>query len=327
MRDVGVGDELDQYRLTGLLARGGMASVFEARDLASGATVVLKIPYVQYESDVVFHERFRREQEIGQRIQHPNIVRVLTPREQSRMYLAMEHVEGRPLGALLREAGPLRAGAALAIATQICDALACLHAHGVVHRDLKPENVFVTTSGQVKILDFGIALLESARRLTWAGLSHAIGTPDYMAPEQIRGRRGDARTDVYAVGTMLYEMLTGRLPYQGEGEALLRAKGTSDATPPSAHLPGLDPALERIVLTAVERDPRDRYQNAVDLLEDLRHPAAALARGPVPRPARRAPPPRRLVASVVLVATLAGLGALAWRTAPRPPPAAARSLK
>jgi len=327
MRDDAVGDRVDQYQLTELLARGGMASVFKARDLASGAAVVLKIPYVQYESDVVFHERFRREQEIGQRIQHPHIVRVLTPVEQSRMYLAMEHVEGRPLAALLREAGPLRPGAAVAIAIQLCDALACLHAHGVVHRDLKPENVWVTPSGQVKILDFGIALLESARRLTWAGLSHALGTPDFMAPEQIRGKRGDARTDVYALGTMLYEMLTGRLPHEGQGEALLRAKDTVDAKAPSAHRPELDAALDRIVLRAIERDPRDRYQNAVDLLADLRDPAGAAVRAPLRRPSRRAPPPRRLLASVALVAALAGLGALAWWTAPRSPPAAIRAAR
>ncbi len=245
-----------------------------------------------------------------------NIVRILEPREKSRIYMAMEYVEGRPLSAILREARPLPAQAALDIARQVCDALACLHAHGVVHRDIKPENVHVTSAGRVKILDFGIALLESARRLTWAGLSHAIGTPDYMAPEQIRGRRGDARTDVYALGTMLYEMLTGRLPYEAESSgSLLARKAAVDPVPPSRHVPGFDPALEAVIMRAIERDPRDRFSCASDLLAALRDPASADAVGR-DRPRRRAPPSRRVTSALVIAAALAAIGALAWLSAP-----------
>jgi eukaryotic-like serine/threonine-protein kinase len=330
LRDPVVGEALDQYQLTELLARSGMASIFKAVDRQTGGAVAIKIPHVQYESDVVFFERFRREEEIGQRLDHPNIVRVFAPREKSRMYMAMELVEGKPLSSILREQGPLPVERALEIARQVCDALACLHAHGVVHRDIKPENVHVTASGQVKVLDFGIALLESARRLTWAGLSHAVGTPDYMAPEQLRGRRGDARTDVYGVGMMLYEMLTGHLPSESaSSDTRVRAFVAHGPTPPGVHVPGVDPALEAVIMKAIEPDPRDRYALAADLLADLLDPAAARTREPLARrPSRRRPAPRRFVASIALAAALAGLGALVWLSAARPAPTApARVVK
>ncbi len=319
MHDPEVGEELDGYRLTELLARGGMASVFRAVDVESGRQLVLKIPYIQYESDVVFYQRFQREEEIGLRIQHPGIVRVLPTREKSRLYLAMEYVPGRSLAEVLAVEKPFAPERALSIACQLAEALACLQGHGVVHRDVKPENVRVLPSGEVKLLDFGIALIESARRLTWAGLSHAVGTPDYMAPEQIRGRRGDARTDVYALGTLLYEMLTGHLPYQGgDAGAMLEAKLHHDPTPPSVHVPGLDPALEAVVLRALAREPRDRQAGAEALLPDLRFPPAA----PLPRPpsGRRSTVTRRtrrwIAATLVLGAIVVGLASLVWLSRP-----------
>jgi serine/threonine-protein kinase len=149
-----------------------------------------------------------------------------------------------------------------------------MHGESVVHRDLKPENILVTDQGQVKIMDFGIALDETARRLTWAGLSSTIGTPDYMAPEQISGRRGDVRTDIYALGVILYEMMTAQLPFSGPNVyAVMRAKASEDPRPPSQYVPNLDPSLEEIILHAIERVPRNRYDNAQQLLEDLRDPA------------------------------------------------------
>jgi serine/threonine protein kinase len=293
MRDVAVGDRLDGFEITDLIARGAMGSVFRAIDTASGRTVDLKVPHVQYESDVVFFERIRREEQIGRDVDHPNVVRVLEPQEKSRFYVAMEFVEGRSLASLLRE-GPLRAEKALDIGRQVCAGLAALHARGIVHRDLKPENIHLTAGGQVKILDFGIALLPSARRLTWAGLSAVLGTPDYMAPEQIRGRRGDARTDVYAVGTLLYEMLTGKLPFEAPNPAaVMRAKLEDRPTSPARYVLGLDPPLEATILRAIERDPRDRHASASELLDDLtspsgiRRPDVLGARRPSPRRAAR----------------------------------------
>jgi serine/threonine-protein kinase len=316
MRDPVVGDQIDQYQLTELLARSGMASIFKAIDGDGGAVVALKIPHVQFESDVVFFERFRREEEICQQLDHPNIVKVFTPREKTRMYIAMEFVEGRSLRAMLKERQPVATDLALDFARQTCDALVYLHKKGVFHRDIKPENILVTAAGKVKILDFGIALFESARRLTWAGLSNAVGTPDYMAPEQIRGRRGDSRTDVYALGTMLYEMLTCHLPYDGSNaRALLRSKVSEEARPPSYYVPGFDPSLEAIIMKAVARSPRDRYETAAAMLADLRNPstvppwdpAAAAATG-----GRGLRLPRRLVVGTLTAAVICGLMALVW---------------
>jgi serine/threonine-protein kinase len=320
MREVTAGDRLDQYQLTDVLARSGMASIFKATDTASGETVALKVPHPQYESDVVFYERFRREEEIGQRVDHPAIVRVLKPIEKTRMYMAMEFVEGRSLRAIMGEEGPMAAERALAIARDVAGALAYLHDRGIVHRDIKPENILVTASGAVKILDFGIALDESARRLTWAGLSSTIGTPDYMAPEQIGGRRGDARTDVYAVGLLLYEMLTGHLPYASQNpHALLRAKANEDPKPPSVFLPTIDPSLEAIILRAIERSPRDRYPTAAELLVDLRNPSAVAARDPEAIRAARSRSfiPRKLRVPLVVSSVVALLVALIWWSARR----------
>src|SRR3984893_898470 len=275
MREVNVGDKLDQYELTELIARSGMASIFKAVDrLNGGATVAIKVPYLQFESDVVFYSRFEREEQVGRRLDHPNIIKVLTPARKSRMYIAMEYVEGVSLRALMRDKQTLETEKALEIACQICEALVYMHSQGVVHRDLKPENILITHEGRVKIMDFGIALDESARRLTWSGLSSTIGTPDYMAPEQVSGRRGDVRTDIYSLGTILYEMLTGHLPYSGPNVYnVMRAKTAEDPQPPTAFKPDLDPHLEEIVLHPIERNPRDRYATAGQMLEDLRDPS------------------------------------------------------
>lgn len=325
IRDPVAGDRLDQYQLVELLARSGMASIFKAIDTASGQAVALKIPHIQYESDVVFSERFRREQEVGQQLVHPNVVRVLRPREQSRVYLVMEYVEGRSLRAILGDRHPLPVERALELARQVCDALVYLHEHGVVHRDVKPENLLVTADGTVKLLDFGIALFEAERRLTWMGLSSAVGTPDYMAPEQIRGRRGDPRTDVYAVGILLYEMLTRHLPYDSPNpRALLRAKTSEEPRSPRYWVPTLHPSLEAIILKAIARSPRDRYPSAAALLADLRDPYSV---PPVDPEAgarlRRTRRSRRLAVVAALSALLAGLGALVWASHryATPPPA------
>jgi serine/threonine-protein kinase len=326
MREVTVGDRLDQYDLTELLARSGMASIFKAIDRDSGATVALKIPHLQFESDVVFFERFKREENLGRRLDHPAIVRMLTPREKSRMYLAMELVDGKSLRAILQEKRSLPVEQALDVAGQICEALVYLHAQRVIHRDIKPENVLVNAAGKVKILDFGIALDESARRLTWAGLSSAVGTPDYMAPEQIGGRRGDERTDVYAVGTMLFEMLTGNLPHAAPNpHALMRAKTSEDPKPPSYFTPAIDPALEAIIMRAIARQPRNRYATIAELLAHLRDPKAATLEAPAggaqAGAGRRARRLRQVAVPAIAVLVFGGLLALialSHRVAPRP---------
>jgi len=279
MREVSVGEKLDQYQLTEVIARSGMASIFKATDTLSGQTVAIKVPYVQFESDVVFYSRFQREEEVGHRLDNPHIIKVLTPQKKSRMYIAMEYVDGISLRAVMKDFRPMALDRALDYTTQLCEALAYMHSEKVVHRDLKPENVLVTGDGVLKIMDFGIALDESARRLTWSGLSSTIGTPDYMAPEQVSGRRGDARTDIYSLGVILYEMLTGELPYSGSNVyAMMKAKTTEDPQPPTHFRPDLDPHLEEIILHAIERAPRDRYASAAEMLKDLRDPAQVVIR-------------------------------------------------
>jgi serine/threonine-protein kinase len=254
-----------------------MASIWKAVDDDSGAQVALKIPHPQLESDVVFFERFKREEEMGQKLDHPNVVKVLKPREKSRMYIAMEYVDGRSLRSIIQSDAPLPEERALDIARQVTGALGYLHSKG---------------------------------------LSATLGTPDYMAPEQIGGRRGDARTDVYAVGTLLYEMLTKNLPFQSSNaNALLRAKASEEPKPPSYFVPKLDPAVEAIIMKAIQRLPRDRYPGAAELLEELRDPPAALRRGPdAPRPPRRglARALRRLGKVAIIVVVMGGLGALIY---------------
>jgi eukaryotic-like serine/threonine-protein kinase len=316
MRELEIGDTLDGYRIEALLAHGGMATVFKAVDPESGKPVALKIPHLHYEADVVFFERFRREEEASLRLDHPNVVKALPARgEKSRLYMVMECVDGVPLSSLIAEGRPLPTPQALDLARQTCDALAYLHARGVVHRDVKPGNVLVTSSGQAKLLDLGLAHVETGRKLTIAGLSASVGTPGYMAPEQVRGRSGDARADLYALGTMLYEMLTGRLPYCGEDwEELLRAKRLEPPTPPTAHVPDLDPSLEAIVMKAIEPAPADRYASAVDMLADLRDPSAVPPRPPASRSERprRRIDPRHVAAGVAILAALCGLGGVGW---------------
>ena len=279
MRDATIGDKLDHYELTELLARSGMASVFRALDTLSGHTVVLKVPHFQFESDVVFHERFKREENIGSRLEHPYVVKVLTPKYKTRVYLVMELAEGKSLRAIMDDQRRCAPAFAIDIARQICEALVYMHGKGVIHRDLKPENVLVNENGKIKILDFGIALDEAARRLTWTGFSATVGTPTYMAPEQINGRRGDVRTDIYSLGMMLFEMVTGELPFNDSNmNTLMRAKTTEAPLAPSHFMPDIDPSLEEIILHAIERSPKDRYPSAEQMLADLNDPSSVKPR-------------------------------------------------
>jgi eukaryotic-like serine/threonine-protein kinase len=325
------GQQLDQYQILDVIAHSGMATLFKARDLESGRSVVLKVPYLEYEADLVFHERFRREEDIGQRLDHPAIVKVLVPRKKSRMYLVMEFVEGELLSERLQRERRLPIDTAISLGLQVANALAYLHQHHVAHRDLKPANIMIQRDGTPKLMDFGIALDTTQRKITWSGLSQTMGTPDYMAPEQVKGQRGDARSDIYSLGVILYETITGEVPFSSENAyAEMRAKVQDDPTPPRRLRPELSPQTEEVILHAMERDPRHRFATALEFREALAHPQSVVSvtRANRLRPKRRARP-RWLRVSLtlglgvivyaLLLWTFAQVGARATRRPPNAP--------
>jgi len=266
------GDSLDRYRIDAVVARSGMSVLYRATDTVDGRQVAIKVPLSEMESDPVLVERFRREQEIGQTLDHPGIVKTFDGEQRSRLYMVVEWVEGRLLRSILNEERKLPIERAVAISLGLCDALDYMHKHGVVHRDLKPENVMVDDRDRIKLIDFGIAMKEDARRLTFANLSPTLGTPDYIAPEQVKGQRGDQRSDIYALGIMLYEMLTGRVPFTGPNPfAVMNERVLNEPPSPRSLNTEITPELEEILYRALERDPRHRYPTAHEMAWDLEH--------------------------------------------------------
>ena len=266
------GDQLDHYRIEGVAARSGMASIFRGTDMRTGRQVAIKVPHPEMESDVVLFERFQREDEIGRKLDHPGVVKVYGDDDRSRLYMVMEWVDGRLLRQILNDQKPLPPDRAVRIATGIAEALDYIHTHGVVHRDLKPENIMVDSQDNIKLIDFGIASNQGARRLTFAKFSQTMGTPDYISPEQVRGKRGDPRSDVYALGVMLYEMLTGKVPFSGPNPfAVMNDRLLNNPVPPRELNPEISPQLQEVIYRALERDPRNRYATAREMAWDLTH--------------------------------------------------------
>jgi serine/threonine-protein kinase len=270
--DLAPGMLLDKrFEITDLVARSNMASIFKANDRQTGQSVALKVPLMSLESDIAGFERFNREEEIGARLNHPAILKVIkVDGEKSRPYLVMEFLDGKTLAEVLAKNKPLPEAEAISYASRICEALDYLHASGIVHRDLKPQNVMVCRDGSLRLFDFGIARVERARRLTFVGLTPALGTPDYISPEQVKGKRGDQRSDIYSLGAMLYEMAAGTTPFEGESPyVIMNARVTGDPPAPRKLKPDLSPALEEIILHALERDPKMRYESASAMKREL----------------------------------------------------------
>jgi eukaryotic-like serine/threonine-protein kinase len=272
----------DRYEVGRLLGAGGMAEVYEGRDRLLARRVAIKVLLAEFAQDPSFLVRFKREAQAAASLSHPNIVAVYdTGVQDGTNFIVMEYVEGRTLRDLLRIGGPPPPERAVGIAADVCNALAAAHARGLIHRDVKPANVMLTPDGAVKVMDFGIARATTSATITQT--QAVIGTAQYISPEQVEGREVDARGDLYSLGCLLYELLTGRVPFSGDSPVAIAYRHVrEDPTPPRQLNPRIPAAVEAVTLRAMAKNPDERYQTAAEFRADLERaltgrPLAALA--------------------------------------------------
>jgi serine/threonine-protein kinase len=268
-----IGDQFDHYRIQGHMAQGGMSDVYRAFDLLTSKEVVLKVPDRTSIGDPAQFERFQRELEVMETLSHPAIQKGLgSGRFNNTPYLVTELINGSSMRDFISQSAPLDAEAAVALIVKIADGMAHCHDLGIVHRDLKPENILMKDDGQPVILDFGLALTKNAHRVTYANLSSTAGTPGYMAPEQVEGQRGDQRTDLYSLGTMLFELLTGRIPFDGDNNLAIMAQHLTGNVPRlDREVAGVSPQLAAVAAKALQRDPEDRQSDLHVFVQELTH--------------------------------------------------------
>jgi eukaryotic-like serine/threonine-protein kinase len=332
-----LGDTLsDRYLLSGLLGTGGMAEVFLAHDRMLDRDLALKVLKEHYAKDERFVRRFQKEARSAAALNHPNVVQIYDQgrAEDGRYYIAMEHMTGGSLEDLILRRGPLGASEAARLASQVAEALHAAHIRGIVHRDIKPQNVLLDKAGNAKVADFGIAL--AASRTSTSGTNLLFGTPSYMSPEQAMGERVGPESDLYSLGVVLYEMLTGTVPFAAEGALATAMKHlTKPPLPPRKRNPSVPVAMDALVMGLLTKAPEDRYPpSAAQLIEDLRraregvplafavatgHPetlgeprsaplSSVLAGSPRSKPRRKRSVGIRLVALATLLVLLGGLG-------------------
>jgi serine/threonine-protein kinase len=280
-----IGHQLGDYVLEAELGRGSMGVVYRATSVSQGKPYAVKVLLEPLASDMSFVTRFTREARIIGNLRHPNIVRVYDAgRQGQQLYFVMEYFPGQTAGQLLRERGRLPVGQVVEIAAQGADALDYAHVHGhLVHRDIKPENLLVDRWCRVKVLDFGLARVEGLHSITRTGM--VVGSLYYVSPEQLLGHKLDGRTDVYALGVSIYELLTGQRPFRRQtltdmSQAIL----SGDAIPPRELEPSIPPELERIILRALAKDLQQRYSRAAELCYDLRALQGSMAASEQPGP-------------------------------------------
>ncbi|SNR28129.1 serine/threonine protein kinase [Haloechinothrix alba] len=265
----------DRYQIGDTLGYGGMSEVYHGHDVRLGREVAVKILRADLARDPVFQERFRREAQNAAALNHPAIVAVYDTGETDSdsgtlPYIVMEYVDGRTLRDIVKTEGPLRQERAMEVMADVCAALDFSHRAGIVHRDVKPANVMITTSGAVKVMDFGIARAIHDGQAAMTQTAAVIGTAQYLSPEQARGESVDARSDVYAAGCVLYELLAGEPPFTGDSPVSVAYQHVrEDPTPPSAINPDVSPALDAVVLKALTKGPANRYQSASEMRADL----------------------------------------------------------
>ena len=259
-----------RYLVESELGRGGMATVFKGTDTVLGRPVAVKVLSPQYAGDANFVTRFRREAQSAARLNHPNLVSVYdTGTDDGIHFIVMEYVDAKTLADYLAGGGRIMPERAIEIAEAVCDALSMAHAHGIIHRDIKPANIMITSKGDVKVTDFGIARVISGAD-TIAQTAAVLGTASYLSPEQAQSLPVDQRSDIYSLGVVLYEMVTGRPPFSGDSPVMVASKHVLEQpTPPSKLNRDVAPALEAVIMKALSKNPDNRYQDADEMRADL----------------------------------------------------------